>query len=334
MDLSAGQWSLYLLTTRRRNTLYTFYYMLHKQSLLLGAGFILASEFLLASMGAVIKTLSQDLPNEMIVFFRNFFGLLVLVPFLFHRGLINLKTDVIYLHVFRAGAGLCAMYCFFYAIGHVALADAMVLKLTSPLFIPLVAYLWLHERFRKQAAFCLFVGFAGVLLILKPAGDMNWVLLIALAGSFFAAVAKTSVRRLSRTEPASRIVFYFALFGVCVSCVPLTWAWQMPTADQWLWLLSLGPLATLGQLCLTRGYSSAPASEVGLFTFSAVLFGAAYGWLFWGELWDWLSIAGAFLVASAGAMTLRGEPEKAESLIQDEELAMPLVEEQGVRSAR
>lgn len=302
--------------------------MLYKQSLVAGAGFILASELLLVSMGAVIKTLSQDLPNEPIVFFRNLFGLAVLVPFLVRGGLPRLRTDVIHLHAVRAFAGLAAMYCFFYAIGHIKLADAMLLKFTVPIFIPVVAYLWLAERFHRRAAFALLLGFAGVVLILKPAGDMNWVLLIALAGSFFAAVAKTAVRRLSHTEPASRVVFYFALFAACLSAVPLAWAWQSPTAGQWLLLLSLGPLATLGQLFMTRGYSAAPASEVGLFSFSAVLFGAGYGWLFWGELWDWLSLAGAFLVGTAGAIMLRGERDRADVLARDEELAVPMVDEQ------
>lgn len=301
--------------------------MLYKQSLIAGAGFILVSELLLASMGAVIKTLAQELPNESIVFFRNLFGLAVLVPFLIKGGLVRLRTDVVHLHAVRAAAGLSAMYCFFYAIGHIRLADAMLLKFTVPIFIPVVAYLWLAERFHRRAAWALLLGFAGVVLILKPAGDMNWVLLIALAGSFFAAVAKTAVRRLARTEPAARVVFYFALFGVCVSAVPLSWAWQSPTTGQWLLLLSLGPLATLGQLFMTRGYSAAPASEVGLFSFSAVLFGAGYGWLFWGELWDWLSLAGAFLVGTAGAIMLRGERARADDMTRDEELAVPLVDD-------
>jgi drug/metabolite transporter (DMT)-like permease len=301
--------------------------MLYKQSLLAGAGFILASEFLLVSMGAVIKTLAQDMPNEVIVFFRNLFGLAVLLPFLVKGGLAGLGTKVLHLHLVRAAAGLGGMYCFFYAIGHIKLADAMLLKFTVPIFIPVVAWLWLSERFHQRAVFCLFLGFAGVLLILKPGGEINWILLVALAGSFFAAVAKTAVRRLSRTEPAARVVFYFALFGVCVSVVPLAWAWRTPTADQWLLLLSLGPLATLGQLFMTRGYSAAPASEVGLFTFSAVLFGAGYGWLFWGELWDWLSLAGAFLVGTAGAIMLRGERDRAGAITRDEEFAVPLVDE-------
>jgi len=305
--------------------------MLYKQSLLTGAGFILASEFLLVSMGAVIKALAQDLPNEPIVFFRNLFGLAVLVPFLLRGGSGRLRTDVPHLHAVRAAAGLSAMYCFFYAIGHIRLADAMLLKFTVPIFIPVVAWLWLSERFHRRAALCLLLGFSGVALILKPAGDVNWVLLVALAGSFFAAVAKTAVRRLSHTEPALRVVFYFAFFGVFVSAVPLLWAWQTPTPGQWLLLLSLGPLATLGQLFMTRGYSAAPASEVGLFTFSAVLFGAGYGWLFWGELWDWLSLAGAFLVGTAGAVMLRGERDRAAAITRDEELAVPVPEEKAVR---
>lgn len=220
--------------------------MLYKQSLIAGAGFILASEFLLVSMGAVIKALSQDMPSETIVFFRNLFGLAVLVPFLYRGGPARLRTDVIHLHAVRAVAGLTAMYCFFYAIGHIKLADAMLLKFTVPIFISVVAYLWLAERFHQRAAFSLLLGFAGVVLILKPAGDMNRVLLIALAGSFFAAAAKTAARRLSRTEPASRVVFYFAVFGACIAAVPLAWAGQTPTTHQWLLLLSLGPLATLG----------------------------------------------------------------------------------------
>ncbi|MFZ0488037.1 MAG: DMT family transporter [Arenicellales bacterium] len=302
--------------------------MIYKQSLIVGAAFILVSEFVLASMGAVIKTLSHDLPNESIVFFRNLFGLLVLLPFLFRGGLSRLRTGVVHLHAVRAFAGLAAMYCFFYAIGHMKLADAMLLKFTVPIFIPIVAYLWLSEQFHRRAAAALVLGFAGVVLILKPAGDVNWVLLIALAGSFFAAVAKTAVRRLSSSEPAYRVVFYFALIGVCVSAVPLAWAWQTPTAREWALLLSLGPLATVGQLLMTRGYAAAPASEVGLFSFSAVLYGAAYGWLFWGELWGWLSLLGAFLVASAGAMMLRGERDKAHIMTQDEQLAVPLVEDE------
>ena len=284
--------------------------MLYSQSILRGALFILASEFLLASAGALIKWLAADVPNEMIVFFRNLFGLVALAPLFLLHGRVSLRTNVFFLHLLRGLTGLAAMYCFYYAIGHIKLADAMVLKLTSPILIPIVAWFWLRERLPGLALAALLIGFCGVLLVLRPGGDTNWIILVAVAGAAFASIAKVTIRRLSRTEPALRTVFYFAAVGAMVSAVPLLWAWRTPDTTQWLFLLALGPLASFAQWCMTRGYASAPASQVGIFTYSAVLFGAAYGWWFWGEFWDAVSLAGATLIAIAGALALRTRVQK------------------------
>jgi drug/metabolite transporter (DMT)-like permease len=120
-----------------------------------------------------------------------------------------------------------------------------------------------------------------------------------------AAVAKVTVRRLSRSEPPARIVFYFALFASVASSVPLLWAWQTPSAGAWLWLLGIAVSATLGQLCLTRGLSLAPASRMGTFGYFAVVFGAAYGWLIWDESLTWSLAAGTLLIAAAGLLAGR-----------------------------
>ena len=121
------------------------------------------------------------------------------------------------------------MYCFFYAIAHMPLADAMLLKLSAPLFIPLVALFWLGERFTWHVVAALATGFAGVSLILVPDFDrMAPVAMIALMGGALAAVAKVTVRRLSATEPAARTVFYFSAIGTLASIVPLFWLWDTP----------------------------------------------------------------------------------------------------------
>ena len=280
--------------------------MIYPQSMMRGALFIVASECMIACMGATIKFAAVELPNEMIVFFRNLFGLAALAPWLLRHGCAGLKTGVIHLHMLRAVAGLSAMYCLFFAIAHIKLADAMLLKLTTPVFIPVAALLWLGERLGVAARWALLLGFAGVCLIIRPGAELHWVMLIALVGSAFAALAKVTVRRLSRSEPAFRVVFYFAAMGAVISAVPLVWAWQTPSTSSWLLLLALGPQAPLGKLLMRRGYAAAPAAQVGVFTYSSVLFGAALGWWFWGELWDALSVAGAVLVAAAGALALRG----------------------------
>lgn len=280
-------------------------HVIYRQNLALGALMIVASEFLFASMGATVKTVAiSGMPNEMTVFLRNLFGLLVLVPFLLHAGVAELKTAVPRLHLLRGLAGLGAMYCFFYALAHLHLADGMLLKMTTPLFMPLIAWLWLSEALRPATVLAVMLGFAGVYFVLLPEGELNPVALVGLAGGALAAVAKSTVRRLGRTEPNLRVVFWFSTIGVLVSAVPLTWAWQQPTPSQWGWLIAIGILGTSGQLFLTRGYAIAPSGRISPFTYFSVVFGATYGYLFWDEIPATTFFLGALLIAIAGVLTL------------------------------
>jgi drug/metabolite transporter (DMT)-like permease len=280
------------------------------QSLIRGAAFIVLGELCFASMGVGIRAVSTELPNEVIVFARNLIGLTLLLPWLARRGIGGLATSVPALHLLRAAAGLAAMYCFFYAIAAMPLAEAMLLKLTAPIFMPIIAVLWLHERVTPLLALALGVGFAGVAVILDPSvGDgavsISPVAVIGLLGGVLAALAKVTVRRLSRTEPPTRIVFYFALVAMSISALPLAWSWQTPSPAAALGLLAIGVAATLGQLALTRGLSLAPASRMGVFGYSAVVFGAAYGWLIWDEPLTWSTIIGTLLIACAGLLAAR-----------------------------
>ncbi len=280
---------------------------LPRQNLLLGAACVLGAEFLFAAMAALVRHLSGELPNEVIVFFRNALALPFLLPWVLRIGGHGWRTPVLGLHLLRAAAGLSAMYCYFYAIAHMPLADAMLLKLSAPLFIPFVAFFWLGERISWLVRWALAVGFTGVALILTPSFEhLAPAALVALAGGALAAVAKTAVRRLTYSEPAGRIVFYFAFIATLISAVPLLWAWQTP-ADGYTWiaLLASGLTGALGQLLFTKGFSFAPASRLGPFTYVSVLFGAAFGWLFWGELLTGFTVAGAVLVAAAGVMASR-----------------------------
>lgn len=261
-------------------------------------------------MGVGIRLVSGELSNAMVVFGRNLVGLLLLSPWLLRRGTVDVKTKVPVLHLLRALAGISAMYCFFYAIARLPLAEAMLLKLTAPIFIPLIAILWLHERVTALLWVALGIGFAGVIVILDPAPSGHWagvspVALVGLLGGLLAAVAKVTVRRLSRTEPTGRIVFYFALIGVSISAVPLLWDWRTPSPVALALLLAIGLAATLGQLSLTRGLSLAPASRMGAFGYSSVVFGAAYGWLFWGEPMTLNVILGTLLIAAGGLVASR-----------------------------
>ena len=267
----------------------------YKQSIVRGAIFIIAAELVLTMNGVIIKLASDGLPNEMIVFFRNAFGLLSLMPIFAREGMAIIHTKKLHLHLVRGLCGVTAMYSLFFVLGNIQLANAMLLKATIPIFIPLVAFSWLKEKISVVARLAIAVGFCGVFLILEPGTDFNWIMLIGLVSSAFASVSMVTIRKLSATEPAVRTVFYFAIIASLVSVIPLTWAWKTPTSKEWLLLMGLGICSTMVQLLTTRGYASAPASQVGIFSYSSVIFGALIGWLFWKELWDINSLIGAVI---------------------------------------
>ena len=279
--------------------------MLYKQNILLGAMLIICSELMFASMGAVVKHAAQTLPNEMLVFMRNLMGMLVMLPMILHRSVGSLKTQVPYLHLLRAIFGVSAMYCFFYALGNLPLADGILMKMTAPIFMPLVAWFWLRESSTPWALAAIPVGFLGVALVLDPTGEASSVVLIGVLGGLFAAFAKVTVRRLGRTEPTVRTVFYFTVLGALVSLLPMLLVWRMPGPEEWGWLLAIGLFGSLGQLLLTRGYAVASTSSVGPFTYFSVVFASIYGYLFWGETLDLMFVFGAAFIVLAGILAVR-----------------------------
>lgn len=171
--------------------------------------------------------------------------------------------------------------------------------------IPFIAFLGLNEHISQRVVIAGGVGFIGVFLILRPDGNTHWASLIALGSSVMAAIAFVTVRKLSTTEPPLRIVSYFAILGLFVSVFPLIWTWQTPTIKQCIMLIGVGLATTIGQLLLTRGYQNAPASDVGIFTYTSVPFGAFLGWLFWNELLGTNYYLGAVLIILAGLIVLK-----------------------------
>ncbi|MDZ7735764.1 MAG: DMT family transporter [Gammaproteobacteria bacterium] len=200
------------------------------------------------------------------------------------RGLQALGTHRLPAHLFRAVAGLTAMYCFFYALAHLHLAEAVILNYSSPLFIAVFALLLLGERANRRLVAAIVIGLLGVGMIVKPGtGVWSPAALIGLASGVFAALAMVGIRHLSATEPTRRIVFYFCLFGTLFSAVPMLWAWQAPSLEIFAAMALAGTGATAAQLLLTKSYSLVPAAQVGPYTYASVIFAALFGWLLWNE---------------------------------------------------
>ncbi|MGB1091834.1 MAG: DMT family transporter [Oceanobacter sp.] len=280
------------------------------QNLKAGALFLLFGEAMLAIMGAIIKHLSDDLTTEQIVFFRNLMGLVVLAPLLIRSGPDILKTQVWHWHLMRGVVGVAAMFCYFWALANMALTEAFLVKLSSPFFMPLIALWWLKEPSGKYSWLSLAIGFSGVAIILLPGTDQvsgfNIAAVVGLIGAALAALAKVTIRRMSETEPSQRIVFYFGVIASLVSLPPALISWEPVPVEAWIWILALGAVATLGQLAMTRAYRIAPTGKVGVYVYSALIYGALMGWLIWDEVPALTTWLGAALIIAAGMVNLRG----------------------------
>jgi drug/metabolite transporter (DMT)-like permease len=273
--------------------------------LLQGALLILLGEALLALMGAIIKHLSLDLPTEIIVFYRNLFGLLLLLPIILSSGFRSLKTNKLHLHLLRAGVGLVAMYGFFYVLGNLPLAEAFLVKLTTPFFMPIIAAIWLGESIRRKNVMAIGLGFIGVIFILRPGTDaFTPIALIGIGAAFLAASAKVTIRLMGSTESSVTIVFYFGLISSILASIPLFWNWQVPLDHHWPWIVLMGLAGTLGQLALTRAYRIANPGQIGPYVYSSVVYGAALGWFIWGESLLISTIIGSVLIILAGILNL------------------------------
>lgn len=269
-------------------------------NLIKALNFLTCSAFLFSLMGVCIRYASHTVDNPTIVFFRNFVGLFIFLPLIFTKGIDFFKTEKIWMHSWRAVIGLIAMYGFFYAIAHLKLSNAMVFTYSSPIFIPLIAWLFLKEKITRSMLIAAAIGLAGVILVAKPdAGMFNQMSVIGLGASFLAAMAFVTVRALTRTESPEKIVFYFCFIGTLISMIPMFWLWRPYSWTELGFLIGAGLLANISQIFMSNAYKLAPAGQIGPVNYIAIIFAGIWGFIFWQETPDHYSLMGFGLILSA-----------------------------------
>lgn len=262
--------------------------------------FLMVSALLFSIMGVCIRYVSATVDNYTVVFFRNAVGLLIFIPMLFKQGLSFIKTDKLWMHTWRSIVGLSAMYGFFYAIANLKLSNAMVFSYSSPIFIPLIAWFFLKEKITVAMILAAVIGLFGVLLVAKPdEGLLNSMSIIGLGSCFLSAMAFVTVRALTSTEPPERVVFYFCIFGTLISGIPMFWHWRIFNLHELMLLVSIGLLANVSQIFMSYAYSLAPAGKIGPMNYIAIILAAIWGFIFWGDIPDFYSIVGFFIILFA-----------------------------------
>ncbi|MEB6480060.1 DMT family transporter [Acinetobacter vivianii] len=270
------------------------------RNLFMAIGCLTISALLFSVMGICIRYASHTVDNYTIVFFRNVVGLILFLPFIFKQGMGFVKTEKLWMHTWRSLVGLAAMYGFFYAIAHLKLSNAMVFTYSSPIFIPLIAWLFLKEKVTAGMLCAAGLGFIGVFYVAKPdQGLLNWISIVGISSSLLASMAFVTVRALTQTEPPERIVFYFCLIGSLLSVIPMFWVWRPYHLYELFFLISAGVLANVSQIFMSHAYRLAPAGQIAPVNYIAIIFAGIWGFLLWNEVPDLYSVIGFGIILLA-----------------------------------
>ncbi|MEB3793222.1 DMT family transporter [Acinetobacter sp. IK40] len=270
------------------------------RNLFVAIGCLTISALLFSVMGICIRYASHTVDNYTIVFFRNVVGLILFLPFIFKQGMGFVKTEKLWMHTWRSIVGLAAMYGFFYAIAHLKLSNAMVFTYSSPIFIPLIAWLFLKEKVTTAMLCAAGLGFIGVFCVAKPdQGLLNWISIVGISSSLLASMAFVTVRALTQTEPPERIVFYFCLIGSLLSVIPMFWVWRSYHLYELFFLVAAGVLANVSQIFMSHAYRLAPAGQIAPVNYIAIIFAGIWGFLLWNEVPDLYSVIGFGIILLA-----------------------------------
>ncbi|MAF48988.1 MAG: RNA polymerase subunit sigma-54 [Rhodospirillaceae bacterium] len=263
---------------------------------------MLAFTILITGMVVAIRFLAENLHPLEIAFFRNLFGLVALVPLVVRNGVQPLKTRKIGLIGLRGVLNAASLMLFFLAVTLVPVAEIAAYSFTTPLFVTVMAVLFLQERMGTRRWAGLFLGFLGAMVVLRPgAGAISVGAIYALGSAAFWALTIVVIKILSRSEASVTITFY----GVLI-LIPITFAaalpfWKWPSAEELLWMALLGTAWITAQLCLTQALKYADAGLVMPFDFAKLIWAAIAGFIFFTEVpsvWTWIGSGIIFAAAT------------------------------------
>ncbi|CAM4291698.1 DMT family transporter [Comamonas aquatilis] len=291
---------------------------------------MVAAALIFALMSVCVKFASQDFNTAEIIFYRGLVSM-ALLAWLAKRNNVTLATKYPREHAWRSLVGVISMGAWFYAIGHLPLATATTLNSMSSIWMAvflILQGLWLRHLMRKDNVLnphssraippfpwglvsTVVLGFIGVLLVLRPssAPPQEWAAALGgLLGGMFAAMAYMQVTTLSHLgEPESRVVFYFSLGSAVAGGITMLFTGISPFPG-WsvLWLLPVGVLAAVAQMCMTRAYATAGSKRntlvVANLQYSGIVFAALLSLLLFGESIPLIGWVGIVIIVFSGAM--------------------------------
>ena len=259
----------------------------------------------------LVKSLGNMMSPFQMAFFRYGVGLLIMAPVFLKMGVAGLKTSRPGIHGARLVIACVAQVGVYTSVVYLPLADATALAFSRILFTTIVAVIVLREVVSGGRWTATLAGFVGVIIMVRPGGDIDPIALVAIGAACTFAVANVMIRKMSTTEPPNRILFYYQVGGIVVFLPPTIFLWQTPPdLVSWLMALAIGVLTSVGMIGFIRGFAVGEASVIGPTEYIRLIFAASFGLFIFGEVPDVWTIAGAVIIVACTSFIARMEARK------------------------
>lgn len=272
-----------------------------------GIMWMLGSTVCLALMHTTIHHVSDTVHPFVVVFFRLFFALIVVIPFFIRDGLAPLKTTKLGLLTLRGVLNFGAMVCFFTALSLAPIADVTALSFTAPLFATLLAVVILKEKLGWRRVAAIMAGFIGTLIVLRPGfAEISTGYILVLVATIFWGACVIIIKTLSRTESSVTITTYMSLVMAPLALIPALFVWSWPSLTDFAWLAFLGFLGGCGQMAVAQALRHAETHVAMPFDFVRLIWVSITGYLFFAEVPDiFVWLGGALIFSSTAYITIR-----------------------------
>ena len=279
--------------------------------------FMLLSALSFALMTACVKLVStHNIPVFEIVAARGLVSLIISYVDIKRKKIPVWGNNKILL-ISRGVVGTLALLCVYYAVTTLPLVEATLLQYLYPVFTAILAFLFLKEKIQRSTLICILFCLLGLVAMVKPNLSLNsevvlpWFsVFIALLGALGSGTAYVLVKRLSKCEDSSVIIFYFPLIALPLSIILLGDNFVMPDTEALILLLFVGIFTQIGQVGLTKAMQSEVAAKVSAFSYVQIIFSTILGVIIFNEVPSFWTLIGGVLIILGALINVFGSKKK------------------------
>jgi drug/metabolite transporter (DMT)-like permease len=273
-----------------------------------GVLWMLGAVLSFAVMAVSVRELMRHMGIAEILALRTLVTLLLVSTIIPRHGFAPLRTRRFRVHATRALIHLAGQYCWMYAIGALTLATVFAIEFTMPVWVAILAALFLGEHLNRGRVVQLLLGLAGVAIILRPGlGVFHAASLVMVLGSMFYAGNMIFTKRLSSTDSALAVTFWMSAVQLPLTMAAALPGWVAPALADLPWILAIGAGSFAAHYSMTRAMKLADATVVVSIDFIRLPLIAVVGALFYAEPFDPMVIVGAAVIFAGTYYSLSRE---------------------------